>query len=187
MGKWESYNLLIGHNEEVWKTIFNICFKSIRDNSIIWFQYRILFGILPTRYLLKKFNLSESNTCVFCKEHEETIFHMFCQCHKVVSIWRNIESWICNKIGKNIKITDSMIIFGSPEKSKDYWPINFIILATKRYVYWCSKRNFTLNIYFLQLEIKKLFDEQRLLAKLNLKESSFLKSWDPWIEIYNIT
>ena len=43
-----------------------------------------------------------------------------------------------------------------------------VILVTKKYIYWCSKKGFMLNIYCLQKEIRKIFDEQRALAKVNL-------------------
>ena len=43
-----------------------------------------------------------------------------------------------------------------------------------------------LNIYFLQKEIRKIFDEQRTLAKVNLNETSFMNMWDHWINIFNI-
>ena len=40
--------------EERWKLIYKICFYSVRDNNITWFQYRILNGILGTKSYLKK-------------------------------------------------------------------------------------------------------------------------------------
>ena len=181
--KWE--NMLSKHDDEAWKNVFHSCFKSIKD-SIIWFQYRIIFGILPTRYFLRKIKSTESDVCVFCKDQKETIFHLFCHCSKVIPIWQNIESWISNKVGIKLRITDSMKILGYIERNKDYWPINFVILVTKKYIYWCSKKGFMLNIYFLQKEIRKIFDEQRALAKVNLNETSFMNMWDHWINIFNI-
>ena len=59
--------------------------------NILWFQYRILFGILPTSYFLSKIKLSESDMCVFCKDQRETILHLFCHCSKVIPIWQNIK------------------------------------------------------------------------------------------------
>ena len=144
--------MLSNHDDEILKNIFHSCFKSIKDNSIIWFQYRILFGILPTRYFLRKIKLSESDKCVFCKDQKETILRLFCHCSKVIPIWQNIESWISNKVGIKLKVTDSMKILGYIERNKDYWPINLVILVTKKYIYWCSKKGFMLNIL--------LFDEQ---------------------------
>ena len=81
---------------------------------------------------------------------------------------------------------DSMIILGSLDRHIDYWPVKFIILATKYYIFWCSKNSFTLNIYFLQKEIKRIFTEQRFLAKINQMETKFMKPWLTWTEIFNI-
>ena len=171
--------MLSNHDDEAWKNIFHSCFKLIKDNSIIWFQYRIIFGILPTRYLLRKIKSTESDVCVLCKDQKETILHLFCHCSKVIPIWQNIESWISNKVGIKLRITDSMKILGYIER-------NFVMLVTQKYIYWCSKKGFMLNIYFLQKEIRKIFDEQRALAKVNLYETSFMNMWDHCINIFNI-
>ena len=59
--KWRS---IISTNNDIWKIIFRMCFKSILDNSVIWFQYKIPFNILPTRDYLFKINLSDNNVYV---------------------------------------------------------------------------------------------------------------------------
>ena len=79
-----------------------------------------------------------------------------------------------------------MIILGSLQRDNNYWPINFIILATKSYIFWCAKNNYALNIYFLQKELTRIFNEQKLLAKLNLIETKFMRSWQLWVEIFNL-
>ena len=79
-----------------------------------------------------------------------------------------------------------MKILGNIERNKDYWTINLVIVVTKKYIYWCSKKGFMLNIYFLQKEIRKIFDEQRALAKVNLNETCFMKICDHWINIFDI-
>ena len=53
------------HNEDLnldinerWKQIYKVCFYSVLDNNIIWFQYRILNKILGTRDYLKKIRIN---------------------------------------------------------------------------------------------------------------------------------
>ena len=82
---------------DVWTCAYKICFKSILDNDFIWFQYRVLFRILGTKYRLKKINISQSDVCSLCTEHPETIEHLFCFYIKTTQIWDNIQLWIKNK------------------------------------------------------------------------------------------
>ena len=60
-------------------------FKTIKDNYLIWFQYRILYRILGRRSLLYIMNKSPSNNCLYCDNTPETVVHLFCQCPKVVN------------------------------------------------------------------------------------------------------
>ena len=54
--KWEGkFNLAL--NDKMWHTIYRICFKTIYDNSVIWFQYKIIFGILGTKDNLFKMKI----------------------------------------------------------------------------------------------------------------------------------
>ena len=68
----------------------------------------------------------------FVRTKKKQFFIFFCHCSKVIPIWQNIESWISNKVGIKLRITDSMKILGYIERNKDYWPINFVILVTKK-------------------------------------------------------
>ena len=91
-----------------------------------------------------------------------------------------------NKVGLDIDITDSMKLFGCLEKTRNLLPLNFIIFVSKRYIYWCAKKGFQINIYFLQKEVEKVFDEQKMLSKLNLIEASFDKTWQLWLNLFSI-
>ena len=59
--KWQGkFDLAL--NDKIWHTIYKICFKTVCDNSVIWFQYKILFGILATKdFLFTRMKIVESN------------------------------------------------------------------------------------------------------------------------------
>jgi hypothetical protein len=46
--------------------IFTLCFKTTKDSSIQWMQYRLLHRSLPVKYYLKKINILPSDGCTFC-------------------------------------------------------------------------------------------------------------------------
>ena len=57
------------------KAVFDKHFRTTREKCLIWFQYKLLYNLLPTgRYL---FQLVDSPVCVFCKDAEETLLICF--------------------------------------------------------------------------------------------------------------
>ena len=67
-----SLNLTIAEN--TWSHIFQICFKTVKDNDLIWLQLRILYKILGTNDLLLKMNKHGSGKCNFCDEHLKLLY-----------------------------------------------------------------------------------------------------------------
>ena len=61
--------MLSNHDDEVWKNKFHSCFKSIKDNSITWFQYRIFLAFYQLDIFLEKLNCQRM-ICVFCKDQK---------------------------------------------------------------------------------------------------------------------
>ena len=81
-------------NDEIWQNIFNACMKSIIDNDLVWFQYKILFNILNTNECLYKIKISKFNLCRLYGEYPETILHLFAQCKAVQDLWQNLNRQI---------------------------------------------------------------------------------------------
>ena len=60
------------------------------------------------------------------------------------------------------------------QKTHNFIPINLIILAVKTYIS-NSRMSRNLNIMKLDKKIKIIYDEQKLLAKMDLKEEVFFR------------
>ena len=140
-------------NEQTWKLVFKACCKSVLDNSIIWLQYKILFDILPTRDYLYKLKLTDNNLCVFCHCSPETIIHLFCECNKVQDLWSNIKQWIFMKTGITINFSKSIKLLGFHEMDHKYWPLNLVILLTKKYIFSCARKELRLNIFNIKMGV----------------------------------
>ena len=69
--------------------------------------------------------------------------------------------------------------------NEHFWPLNLILLVTRKYIFWCSKKKYKLNIYFLQKEIKQIYIEQETLSLMNMKSELFKKRWLLWGNIFN--
>ena len=55
--------------------------------------------------------------------------------------------------------------------------INTLILKTKSYIFWCSRKNKKPNIFELQIRAKQLYTAQQTLSYLNNKNDLFSKNW----------
>ena len=113
---------------DTWKNTFNICFKTVQDNYLIWLQYRILNRILGTKYLQHKMNIIDSSKCNICNNSIQTTKHLFVDCPPIKQLWINIQQWIKNSLNININLTPLDIILGYqhrnnlPRTSKSHHP-----------------------------------------------------------------
>ena len=62
-----------------WEQSFNTIYKSIKDNKLREFGYKILRRILVTNKELKKFKISNDDLCDQCKT-PDSVEHTFLQC-----------------------------------------------------------------------------------------------------------
>ena len=64
LSKWQ---LEFGIEDNDWRDLCKLNFKSISDTKYRWFQYRINQNILATNSLLQKMNIKEDDTLLFVK------------------------------------------------------------------------------------------------------------------------
>ena len=64
--------------------------------------------------------------------------HLFCECGVVQELWHNVSQWIARKIGFQLELTNDEKILGYYKTNQNFWPLNFVTLITKKYIYWCS-------------------------------------------------
>ena len=77
-----------------------------------------------------------------------------------MQLWVNIQEWINNKLGINLILTNLMKLHSYLINDQKFWALNLILMITRKYIFWCAKNNYKLNIFFLQKEIKKAYVEQ---------------------------
>ena len=171
-------------NDETWQNLFKACTKAVTDNELIWFQYKILFNILNTNEYLNKIKVKDSNLCRLCGEYPETIPHLFVQCKEVQELWQDLKRWIRNKLSIHIELCISRKLLGYEEYDEMYWPLNFILIIVRKYIFWCASKSFKLNFYFLQNMLENKFKEHKTIAAINQTESKFNKRWEVWQNLF---
>ena len=100
------------------KGIHDLCNKSIQDNELIWFQYRVIHKILGTNSLLYKMKKFNSHLCRLCQETEEIETHLFYQCKIAANLIINLCSWIYISTGIQCQPTLQEVIFGKIDQAQ---------------------------------------------------------------------
>ncbi len=181
--KWdEKLNTQIDVNQ--WKVIHNICFNTLKDNYLIWLQYKIINRILGTKELRYKMNIFDTPLCSFCGNHDETLIHIFYQCDQVRLLWDTIMQWILRKTNININLSEQQTLLGYSSGNNNQIPVNTILICTKAYIFYCARTNKRLNIYHLQDRIKRTYLEQEFVSKRNNKELQFNATWNRWKTLF---
>ena len=156
---WEQL-LQINLEPKEWQNIHLICFKTILDNHIIWLQYRIIHNILGTKVLLHKIKKSENNHRRLCKNVPETLIHIFIECPYSTEIWILLKNWIQNEAGSILNIDKKTLLLELKDRGSIPFSLNAIILITKKYLFQCLKDGRKPSFKALQLNIKRVYDEQ---------------------------
>ena len=172
--KWdEKLNVVI--TEKDWPKIFKICFNTIKDNNLVWLQYRIIHRILGTLSLRKKMGNCDSNICRLCQQSEESIEHIFVTCTHANKLWEDIRNYSSKNRMENVSIKPEHILLG--ELNKKQRSHNILYLIAKHYLFDCAKKKRSPNFQGMRLHLKNIYNEQQFLSKLTHKEELFDKQW----------
>ena len=85
-------------------------------------------------------NIVDNDNCNICCQYSETLHHLFITCNPIKQLWRDLEKWIKTKINSTITFEPSTIILGYLNNDNRSIPLNTIILITKSYIFWCSRK-----------------------------------------------
>ena len=67
------------------------------------------------------------------------MIYMFTQCPKVKELWINILSWIEHKLSVKLEFDTVAKVLGYPTQNEHFWPLNFVLMITKQYIFSCRK------------------------------------------------
>ena len=132
-------------SKQEWDIVYKACFKAVSDNSVRWFQYKILNNILGTNDRLSKMKLSSDSLCRLCKQQTETVKHLMSECSKSSELWSNIAAWIKNRMGIILQFSKEEQVLGYFKLDNHFFPLNFILVHSRKYIFWCAYHGFYLN------------------------------------------
>ena len=138
--KWQA-KLSTTFSINFWDKIFKMPQKMLVDNKIIWTQIQINKHLLPTNYIVNKYDNSVNPACSFCQIYPEELHFLMWGCGVVRQFWAMVENMIANFYPRFVLGRKEAIFghFGSDGNS-----IFNTLLVLSRYFIW--KMKFTKNI-----------------------------------------
>ena len=118
---------------KIWKSIYKQKIQLMVDNKLREFNFKLLNNIVPSGYILAKWEKTIKPTCDFCRENETTE-HMLFTCSRISQIWDKI----FQSLGTEAKWKFVMCGFIQREESKK---IEFLNLIVSKIVYSIFRLN----------------------------------------------
>lgn len=149
-----------------WETYYCIPFNCTVQTKLQSFQYKIFHRILATNKFLMKIGTLDSDKCTFCREEPESIVHLFWHCNTVQYLWDTLSSWVAEKTGIIIFLSQSTVVLGYREKNCMNNSINFIILVFKYYIYKSKLEGCPIVFNSFQKYLQYMYNIEKLTAKI---------------------
>ena len=156
-----------------------IFFKSTYDLCLRWFQYRLLYRLLPTGHFLFFRKMVNSPGCSFCNQADETLLHMFWDCPKTRNFWLHVQSWIHTNFTHcdNLTFTKEFIIFGSKINIATDRILDLFILMAKHHIFTAKIQGTTPHLNTLIMKTKSRFLAEKYYYTVNNLSSMFTSKW----------
>ena len=137
LNKW---NLVF--NNVQWTKIFTKIHRTTQDTKLKWFEYKILYRLVPTNRYLCQRNLKDTSICNLCNGAEQTIQHLFWSCDIVHTFWLRIQNEVHDSGNFRDQVFhEELVIFGKKEGIKTDKILDLIILAGKYYIFMCKTQD----------------------------------------------
>ena len=150
----------------------------------MWFQYRILNRILGVNKLRNQIDNKISYLCRMCNFDVESISHMFVNCTKTKTLWKDIKYHIRHKLRININLDPLTIILGYLLTDTNQKPMNTILLTVKKYIFSCAYKGRNLSFTAAMNNLRFVYNDLKFISAMNNQELEFSKSWERWEPLF---
>ena len=178
LDKWEN-KMQINFNLCKWSLVFKVPFTCTVDTKLRWFQFRLIHRILGTNSFLFKINKVDSNVCVFCKEEEETLIHLFCSCIYSINFWTSLVYWVKDKIDISLYLDNKVILFGNANNSLKC--LNLILLLSRFHIYKMKMNEKLPSFSLFKKDIRKYYILEKYMSVVNGEVQKFRSKWEQYL------
>ena len=88
---WQNNSIKYNLHQDQWQTIFMRPHNLKVENKVKDLQYKIIHCCVTTNSMLYNMKIKAYNTCDWCHFQEETIEHLFVECHIIKNLWLDIQ------------------------------------------------------------------------------------------------
>jgi hypothetical protein len=160
-------------------TVFSTLKKTTEDTRLRWFQYRLMYRIIPTQRFLHLRKIVDSSLCTFCGKDEETIEHLFWNCEKTHNFWMTFHTWLLDNFlhCANVRLSKQLIICGYRENNTSDKIFDLFLLMAKYHIYTSKIQAVCPHFSVFLRTLKQRFTIEKYNAYLNNKDRIFNRNW----------
>ena len=169
-------------NDEVFLIAVQTAFKNAKKFSPTVYQHYNQFKLIHRRTinncLLKKMGITEDENCLFCKDHIETIEHIYISCNNTVRIWNETISWVRNLYDPHFIISDQENIFGCISNDQI---CHTLIISVKDVIYQKRKSGTRMVMSDVKRSLLKNLNILKSKNMVQTNQAQFLNFWEVFI------
>ena len=139
------------------------------------FQYKVLNSILFTNTKLFKIGFITEDKSSFWKSESETLSHLFFDCIKTKTFWRDFESYFYSLSKEFVHLILKDVIVGIINTKCPL--LNYLLLIVKIYLWDCRRTQILPNITGFKLKVKNKFETEKYVCTKNNSVDKFNKKW----------
>lgn len=165
-----------------WKFIFRKYIKTTQDAKLRWFQFRLIYRLIPTNRFLHLRKLSDSALCTFCGNAEETLTHLFWECPHVRNFWNVLQNWLrqnCENCA-TLVLSQVFTMFGVENNFRSDKVIDLIMLLARFYIYKCKLEKKMPDMDAFIPIVKRRYNIERYCYSINGQLHKFIMEWFPY-------
>ena len=175
--RWvDNVNLLWGFDEYVAE--FNRLYAYTQRTKFRDFQYRLLLGKLVTNKDLFEWKLKLDSSCTFCKETEETTFHLLYDCPRVKPIVDFLLNVVCSDLECTVYTDKWHYLFSHIVDSAKH-VANFLCTVTKQFIYKTRCAGNAISLVKFKRELEYLYIIEGEIAKSEFRTNVHTRRWSP--------
>ena len=164
-----------------WRSSYILAFLCTRESKLRTFQFKFLHRRIATNSYLFKIGITSDNLCSFCKEHPETMMHLFWECTFVQAFWNGIKQWMSKRPCFPNDVFCFQSCFGFVDNTSNILSHHFLLIC-RYHIHWSKLMRLypspTLCVqnFLTFLEVERRYALQNgNLEKFNAKWGAFIR------------
>ena len=122
------------NQQENWKAIWKFNLKIIKENKIAEFNFKFLHDLIPHRFNLFRWKLTNNPLCEIDNELHDTV-HLFLNCKQSNLFWKRFNDFVSRLYDIAFSCSIDTLISGYDLENKHFVSLNVLIMYAKYAIY----------------------------------------------------